>query len=383
MKGPRIVAIWTRDIDEGHSAGRLKIARRIRDVIDSLGPALHVRLTTLLDRRSLTEIAAAGLKLQPLQCALFDTRHNRQLANLAAAAEVIYLDGVRTISVLRSLRGAGLKTRIVVDFDDLMSRRMALLDEAKLGLSLGYLTHRFPPAAVSVIEASSRAIVKYEALTLRRAEEEVMALADDVVLLSSLEAAALDRNRSSASRARVHHVGPSEPVVCGPKTIVPPVRFFFIGMDALTQNRLTIEYLLRLWREHRITTPLYLVGKLSRRYDFPEHVVPLGYVDDLNDVYDDRSVLLSPSFLGGGVKTKILEAFARGTPVIGNRLSFEGMRLSEYPLEVADDALPEMLRNPAAYIEAFNAAARLGADYVRRYHDPNVFWEAWRSIISG
>jgi len=56
--------------------------------------------------------------------------------------------------------------------------------------------------------------------------------------------------------------------------------------------------------------------------------------------------------IGGGVKTKVLEAFAFGAPVIGNALTFESM-----PLNIADKAeLVALLKSPDQHQALFDQA---------------------------
>jgi hypothetical protein len=107
-----------------------------------------------------------------------------------------------------------------------------------------------------------------------------------------------------------------------------------------------------------------------------------GYASNLNDVFDGHSVLLTPSFLRGGVKTKVLEAFSRRAPVIGNDQTFESMDLDDYPLRINDeDVLVELLRDPETRRDVFDVAALRGRDYVRAHHAPSVFAERWRALM--
>lgn len=109
-------------------------------------------------------------------------------------------------------------------------------------------------------------------------------------------------------------------------------------------------------------------------------VVP-GYADALTDIYDGRSVLLTPSFLGGGIKTKVLEAFAYGAPVIANARTFESIDAVDYPLPPDEQALIELVRTPDAHLDLFRRAAAEGAAYVRRAHDPERFAALWREAM--
>ena len=52
---------------------------------------------------------------------------------------------------------------------------------------------------------------------------------------------------------------------------------------------------------------------------FPDRSITiLGYVEDPTRIWADASVLVAPVAIGGGVRVKILEAAARGLPVVAS-----------------------------------------------------------------
>ncbi len=390
--------IWTRKLDGESMAGRLRIAHAIRAALTGWADLTLLRLPTPLTDRSLkralrSALAFAGSLARgpvlPLQCALFASRtdHERVFAAIPVDATSIYLDGVRSYALLAYLRKRRPDLRVVVDLDDLMSRRMELLLESGQPLSPGYLTKHLPGVVKRLVmsRALGALIVQYERVTLRRIERQLAQLADVLVLLSSEDAKMLRAlcAQGPAPRAAIEVIPPGVEPKQAPRPLEGPVRFVFIGSDALTQNRLTIDYLVELWRRHEIETPLVFFGLQLRSLDLPPAASVAGYVDQISDVYDGRSVLLTPSMIGGGVKTKVLEAFAYGAPVIGNALTFESMPLeTAYPLNLADEAaLVEILRQPQAHLALFDQAAQAGADYLARHHSPAVFAERWRRVM--
>jgi glycosyltransferase involved in cell wall biosynthesis len=150
----------------------------------------------------------------------------------------------------------------------------------------------------------------------------------------------------------------------------------------LRQNQLTIDALLDLWRRQKIATPLVIYGQQGRVLTLPANVAMPGYAEDIRDIYDGRSIVVSPSLLGGGLKTKVLEAFAYAVPVIGNQLTFEGIDIGrDYPLvvETESDMLP-LLKNPDDFRERLERAAAIGLAIVRDYHDPADIARAWSEV---
>jgi glycosyltransferase involved in cell wall biosynthesis len=397
----RWVLIWTRDLDEERMAGRLRVARAARAALASAEDATSIRLPSAVSdwsfRRFLSSaLALAGSLLRgrplPLQCAIFAAGADIRSAieQIPADTDAVYLDGVRTFPLLQRLRRARPDLRIIVDLDDLMSRRMDLLLSVGQPLSPGYLTLKLPGFLRNILTSDTlgRLIVLYEHAALKGAERDMLSLADSVVLLASEDALALRivGRALKQSRAEIVTVPPGvEPVREPPAALSPPLRFIFIGTDTLTQNRLTIDYLLEVWTRLKPAAPLVIYGIQTRKPDPPAGVSFPGYAERLDDIYDGRSVLLTPSFLRGGVKTKVLEAMAWGAPVVGNRQTFESMALPhDYPLITDDPAeLDALVLNPEAYSDRLLQAARMGGAYIRKLHDPAVFARRWVELMRG
>ena len=213
----------------------------------------------------------------------------------------------------------------------------------------------------------------------------MLELADSVVLLSHEDGRALQDMAARSSVARRSTVLTIPPPVTrrtGTVRLFPPLRFVFVGSDTFTQNRLTIEYLLTLWRRYRPPTDLHIFGQQSRPIEPPAGVHMRGYVERLDEIYDQHSILLTPSFLGGGIKTKVLEAFSYGTPVVGNDLTFESMGLQNYPFRITrEDDLVRLIVDPVSRIDGLAVAADVGARYVVRSHDPATFERCWHQAL--
>lgn len=75
---------------------------------------------------------------------------------------------------------------------------------------------------------------------------------------------------------------------------------------------------------------VYVIGvALPEEYQqelkrFP-NVEYLGFVDNPYEMIANAKAMFAPLFSGAGVKVKVIESLACGTPVIGNKISFEGI----------------------------------------------------------
>ena len=113
-------------------------------------------------------------------------------------------------------------------------------------------------------------------------------------------------------------------------------------------------------------------------------VVFRGYAPDLIDVYSIDSALVSPGVLRGGLKTKVLEAFAFGCAVIGNGITFEGLYLEGYPLQLEKpEEFEDVLKSPALHLQEMSVAAALGQEYLRKSVSREQFQENWRVALGG
>jgi hypothetical protein len=394
-RSPRIHLVWTRSIDGVPGAGRIKVAQGVRAALSASGFSVSESTIRPLTSEPTARRLGAALgeflrsmvrgRPLPLQCLLFSDRRElrRVLAELPADCDAIYLDGVRCITVLDAIARGRPDLAILTDLDDLMSRRMSLLLELGQPPSTGYLKSSMPGVVEWLLASHwfSQAVLRYEAASLRQVEKRVARLSDAVVLISGEDAAVL-RQRSPGADVRAIPIA-ARVERDSPRLAQGPLRFVFIGTDALRQNQLTIDALVDLWRREDIPTPLVVYGQQQRTLEKIPNVLFAGYAESIEQVYDERSILLSPSFVAGGVKTKVLEAFAYGAPVLGNPVTFEAIGIGpDYPLLIDDESemLP-LLKEPEAFRERFERAAAIGLHLVRQHHNPTQIETAWVETV--
>lgn len=122
-----------------------------------------------------------------------------------------------------------------------------------------------------------------------------------------------------------------------------PETHLFVASYAHRPNRLAAELLVtRIWPLVRAARPrahLMLAGRGSREFmaELPPGAVgpgvtALGFVDDLAPLYRQATTVVAPLPEGGGIKIKVLEAMARGVPVVTTPVGAEGITVA------ADDA---------------------------------------------
>jgi len=122
----------------------------------------------------------------------------------------------------------------------------------------------------------------------------------------------------------------------------PGLRLLFVGSFDHRPNQLAVEFLVKkMWPEVAAALPearLTIVGRGSRtflsRMENLENladqgVEALGFVEDLTGLFRKCHLFVAPLPEGGGIKIKILEAMARGIPVVTTPVGAEGISTAD------------------------------------------------------
>lgn len=394
------VAIWTRDPQTSVVSGRTHVLRAVRSVLISSGHLREIVSLTVFARYgsilglvvfSFTLLVSLfRLKPLPLQCALYSHLGGIPASNIPPEGGYVVVDSVRQLRLVEALRRQDRALRIVVDMDDLMSRRVRVLLESDFEVSLGAFAEKIPKAFVQLLTSRgfARSLMRYEAYALERAEDRLCRAADEVVTVSQIEAEILIAAVGPKARARVHAIAPPAHPPTVPITPFAEdechgsIRFVFIGSDTLIQNRSSIDWLIDAWATWKPDADLFVFGTQSRVYARPDRTHFHGFVQSLAEVYDGRSVLLCPTFMAGGVKTKVLEAFVHGAPVVGTDLTYEGIPNNVAYLTIETIGLERLLSRPESVRSLFYEAAKTGRREVTKAFGPDAFAQKWRTILN-
>ncbi len=392
---PKVLVIWTRDLDSDVKNGRMLMLRALRDVVRGFPGYREVQYPSVFESKGTSRglvsfvvaILTAGIlnRPRPLQCALFAHTDEVMKRIGPIREEVVIFDSVRQTDLMRRLRALYPGKKFILDMDDLMSRRMDLLAQNGFRPSLGMFQERMPKlfAALLSFKALSGLVPRYEAMSLRRTEHEAVALSDKVIMVSFDEARML-HERTFAPADRIVSIAPPTHIPAKPRqfgTNDEPIRFCFVGSDRVVQNATTIDELLQIWRTNAPSSELVIYGQQNRSYDLPSNVRLGGFVDSFDDVYDGRTVLLAPTRMAGGVKTKFLEAFAHGAPVIGTDLTYEGVAKASPFLTLEQIGGVEALKDPEKIRPLLIEAAQHGLGLVQQEYSHAAHAQNWQRQI--
>ncbi|MBI3091806.1 MAG: glycosyltransferase [Candidatus Tectomicrobia bacterium] len=223
-----------------------------------------------------------------------------------------------------------------------------------------------------------------------RAELEICRRFDHLVTMSAEDAALLRRYEARLPPVSVVPNGVSladQPMRRSP---APPPRLLFVGYFPHPPNvEGILHFARRVWpllRGRDSQVRLEVVGAAPppavQRLGQLDGITVHGYVEDLAPFYEGCAVFVAPLRRGSGTRLKILEAMARGIPVVATSVACEGLGvadgrevwLADGPRSMADRLLaalgdPRACRDLAARARAFVAAHYDYERLTRRYEE--------------
>ncbi|WP_172119367.1 glycosyltransferase family 4 protein [Actinomyces faecalis] len=156
-----------------------------------------------------------------------------------------------------------------------------------------------------------------------------------------------------------------------------PTRVVVVGYYAREVNVQGVSWMVRkVWpivRQHVPHAELLLVGSDPHEALGAFKSVPgvraVGFVEDLDEIYESAAVVAVPLLMGSGVKFKTIEAVVRGIPVVSTSIGAEGVP-DLAPEWICDDAtgfasrILDIMRDPTS---ADNRARRGASAAQSRY----------------
>jgi len=332
----------------GHRTGRKAVLASAADSLEQVG--LRVEVAALaraapaprwqgrgvahvpLPRVGRVALSAPGaaLGLRTLNEALFDAPATRRAVAAIARATGASLVVADTLRTWGPAAAAGLP--VVMHLDDLLSDRYRrLARRADAADVLGYYRDELPPALVAPAGAAARRLLRWEAGLAARREVAVARRAAATAVTSEEEADLLAGRAGVPVVALPMAVAASAVPADVPRT--PPASAVFLGSLHYGPNLGGVRW----WRD-RVRpeldalgggdVALTVVGDASaehRRELADGRLRFTGYVDDVHAELARHRVFAGAVPEGGGVSTKILDAFAAGIPVVATRQAVRGL----------------------------------------------------------
>jgi glycosyltransferase involved in cell wall biosynthesis len=174
----------------------------------------------------------------------------------------------------------------------------------------------------------------FRSLYMGRLESAALAEFDLIFVQTETEKRWIDRisKGSLTKQTRVVTNGVNQTLFKRPIESGKPSFLFFGDMSGIYDD-LVIWLLKNVWvilRESVPNSNFHLIGKnasdnvLKLVHDDPL-VNYQSYVENIEDVFLDKGIMLAPVFKDFGVINKVLESMAAGVPVVGDRTAFNGI----------------------------------------------------------
>lgn len=130
-----------------------------------------------------------------------------------------------------------------------------------------------------------------------------------------------------------------------PSTLTNNIIFF--GMWKRADNYQSLEWFIDNILPH-ITCNTTIIGgglpnHLNDKIKKLKNIQYIGFIENPYPIIANAKALLSPLFSGAGVKVKVIEALACGTPVIGSKIAFEGIDNIYHNFMIEVNTIPEYI----------------------------------------
>ena len=403
------IIVSMRREDAPTSFGRQKTLRMLKEGLPAIGCRPH--WITLRQPRSRLWALAIGItrwiwralsgRALPLQSILaLQGRVGRLPSGLGNSdnrrAEVplavVYIDGVRLAHCGAAIRSR-IGGRLVIDFDDLLSRRIARMRRRREHLSFGAFSTLLPSAVGRLVQALgpfNTILLSLEKHLVRRSEIRAAQTADALAFTSPYEAKLFQRflrRHVPTASPKYLNLGPTFKPTESPEAIVrcpPPenLRFIFIGSDVIEQNRVAIQAIVDLAKEGALAFPAFIYGRITRSYGPSGNAIFWGFAEALSLVYQPGSILLLARSVQGGIKSKVLEAFEHNIPTISTNCALEGFE-GFYPWRLDDVSLRRLVANELELRDSYQKAIAAGVEICARQFSSKRYWKEIKDYVDG
>ena len=245
--------------------------------------------------------------------------------------------------------------------------------------------------------AVRRAVLRAEYRRVRAYEASILPTFDTVFAVSEPDRRALVALGADPARVR------PMPNVADPDLLSrPPLTpessgqvLLFLGTLSWEPNVVGLELFLRgalpRLREQVAGARLVIAGqgtpprRLIRLIAQTDGAQLLGPVADPEEVYRTSRIFVDPSRGGAGGRVKVLNAMARGLPVVATPDAAEGLQAVDGEhLLVADapSAMAEAIRDLLSDDQRWLSLSRAGRDLVRRHHVPDRAFVALDEVLT-
>lgn len=259
--------------------------------------------------------------------------------------DIIIYDTIRIAQYFEKIKFDNGKKEILY-LDDLFSIRYSKMLEAISQYKdtsidvLGNFKKFIPNFLLPLINNNviQKLLLHYEKGLIKRREDSIVKRFDKNLLINSEEVNIL-KNRSKQSN--IYEIKPllNYDIGTNRKTSLNKnnQQFIFLGSLNIPHNSLSIIFFIKSQMEKILEIlpefKLKIVGKypseelIKLANEYKNNIEILGYVEDLDELFNNSCGMIIPLLFGSGVKLKTLEAFSKGLPVVSTDFGIEGIKV--------------------------------------------------------
>lgn len=404
MTGQKLILLSARDVT-GTRTGRITVLETAVRSLQAIGYSLEILALTKdqgpstwlgcpvhrIETPSVKTLPPRALRAlvsgKTLNEIVFDSSGVQgQVARLCQqlGARAIIGDGIRTWNLAKS---TGLP--IVMHLDDLLSERYSSESfQANNDSVLGYFGEQIPAPLLPLAEGLAGRLLGLEAKNAYQREIQIAQEAQAVALTGKEEAQILAERAGVKVYDLPMAVAQGELISAGNN---PANQLVFLGAMHYSPNLGALRYfrdqVLPVLQERGRSLELTIIGKIDPKVQAEFAGSPIffkGYVDDLQAELSKYRIFISPVQSGTGIKTKVLDAFSIGLPVVASPLGVAGIPRSDEEAYLVGETPAEL----ASYIEELmdqpERANQIGAAGYRLLGEemnPKIVEDNWKTAL--
>ncbi len=240
-----------------------------------------------------------------------------------------------------------------------------------------------------------RQLVRYEAHALRNYEQQVMKHVDSVIAISGIDARELDELSGITSVV----IPPYFELQAQRETVQAKPVLGYIGHLGWQPNVIGLDWFCgdvwplvrRQLPDARLTVagPGLVKDEKSGRVIAPgawqrEGIEVVGFVDDLNDLYNQTAAMIAPVVGGSGVRMKLLETLSAGMPTVTTPDGALGLDVEDgRELLIAGDAagFAERVVRVLSDTQLQKSLRASGYEFLEKYHSKPVAINCFKNAL--
>lgn len=242
---------------------------------------------------------------------------------------------------------------------------------------------RLKRRAITEPHGAKAALWRFQGVLAGKADSVALRSLDKAVVLSEKDRALL--TAPLTIKDKVYTVIPPVYIEMNQKSERQPDlnHLVFIGTMYRWENHQAVEWFIQdvlpiIWKENskiRLTVvgespspELVELGNDSR-------ITFTGFVENLEPIYAEASLIIAPIHLGSGVKFKTLEAILRGIPVVSTGAGVEGIAKVDWVSAIAQtpESFARSVRNVLSNYDSYTEKAKKSSLEAQRVYSKNTY----------